>query len=218
MGEPIRVVCVDDHPLFRAGVRTLLATTADIEFVGEVSTVADAPEQVSAAEPDVVLMDLRLPDGSGIDATRTILARRPGTAVLVLTMHDDDRLVSDALRAGARGYLLKDSKPADLLRAIYAVAAGQAVLGAGVAPARLAAVPARGDGILARLTPREVDVLALLADGATNAAIAEALHLSTKTVANAVSTILAKLAARDRAHAVAIARDAGLGGPRQCNI
>ena len=208
----IRVICVDDHPLFRSGVRTLLSTTDDIVLVGEAETAGEAAERVAATGADVVLMDLQLPDGDGIAATCAVLARSPDTAVLVLTMRGDDRAVTAALQAGARGYLLKSSPPEDLLRAIYAVGAGQAVLGRGVAPARLAAAPGGGDMPFARLTPREREVVERLAAGRSNQDIAAELNLSTKSVANTVSIVLGKLHARDRAHAVALARDAGLGG------
>jgi DNA-binding NarL/FixJ family response regulator len=209
--EPIRVACVDDHPVFRAGIRTLLSTTPELLLVGEASSVAESVELMASANPDVVLMDLRLPDGSGVDAAAAILADHPRVAVLMLTMHDDERAVSTALRAGARGYLLKHSPPEDVLRAILAVAAGQAVLGAGVSPERLAAVPGRGDRLTAHLTDRERQILDRVAAGDPSATIAAALHLSPKTVANTLSTLMAKLAARDRAHLVALARDAGLG-------
>jgi len=212
---PIRVVVVDDHPLYREGVADALGDADDIEVVG---TAADGERGVAVVEevrPDVVLMDLRMPGGGGLPATTAIAARHPATAVVVLTMSDDDDSVFAALRAGARGYLLKESEGADIARAVRAAARSEAVFGPRIADrvlaffassrARAAAVP------FPELTDREREVLDLVAHGLPNAAIAARLFLSEKTVRNRVSDVLTKLHAASRAEAVALARDAGLG-------
>ncbi|HYY11881.1 MAG TPA: response regulator transcription factor [Kineosporiaceae bacterium] len=210
-----RVLLVDDHPLFRDGVRAALAGADDLEVVGEAQDVAGAVALAAEVAPDVVLMDLGLPDGSGIDATRAILAATPGVRVLVMTMTSDDDAVVAALRAGARGYVVKGSGRADLLRSIRAVADGQAVFGPDVADrlstyfAGLASVPGRE--AFPQLTDREREVLELMARGYDNRRIARELFLSDKTVRNHVSNVLAKLDADDRSGAVLRARNAGLG-------
>lgn len=215
MTAAIRVVVVDDHPLYREGVADALGDADDIEVVG---TAADGESGVAVVDdvrPDVVLMDLRMPGGGGLPATTAIAARHPGTAVVVLTMSDDDDSVFAALRAGARGYLLKESEGADIARAVRAAARSEAVFGPRIADrvlaffansrARAAAVP------FPELTDREREVLDLVAHGLPNAAIAARLFLSEKTVRNRVSDVLTKLHAASRAEAVALARDAGLG-------
>ncbi len=215
MSVPIRVVVVDDHPLYREGVADALGDADDIDVVG---TAADGEAGVAVVDevrPDVVLMDLRMPGGGGVPATTAIAARHPGTAVVVLTMSDDDDSVFAALRAGARGYLLMESEGADIARAVRAAARSEAVFGPRIADrvlaffansrARAAAVP------FPELTDREREVLDLVAHGLSNAAIAARLFLSEKTVRNRVSDVLTKLHAASRAEAVALARDAGLG-------
>ena len=214
--SPVRVVLVDDHPVFRQGMRAVLDELDDIEVVAEAADGEEAVDVVAEHVPDVVLMDLRMPGVGGLEATAQIAASQPEVKVLVLTMDEDDHSVFAALRAGARGYLLKESDGLVVHRSIRAVAAGEAVFGAGVA-ARVVAYFARppsaaGPLPFPDLTDREREVLALLADGLDNTEIARRLFLSPKTVRNRVSDVLGKLHARSRAEAVALARDAGLGG------
>jgi len=213
MGQPLRLLIADDHPLFRKGLRTLLGAVSDFELVGEADTGRSAVAQSLELQPDVVLMDLQMPDGSGIDATRAIVAASPTTKILVVTLFEDDDSVFAALRAGASGYVLKDMDEADLIRAIRAVANGEAIFGPGVASRVLAyfAAPRRvAPPLFPELTEREREILGLLARGKSNPAIARDLSLSPKTVANHVSNIFGKLQVADRAEAIIRARDAGL--------
>jgi DNA-binding NarL/FixJ family response regulator len=209
---PIRLVVVDDHMVFREGLRALLGRVDEIEIVGEAATTQEAIEVTEAVQPDVVLMDLHLPGGGGEVATTTILAAHPEAAVLVLTMHSDDAHLRHALRAGARGYLLKDAEPDAIIRAIGAVKEGQAIFDPGIA-ARVIAATGTSDAErpFPVLTEREYDILDRLARGLPNNAISARMGISIKTVQNNVSTILLKLGAADRAQAVALARDAGMG-------
>jgi DNA-binding NarL/FixJ family response regulator len=212
-----RILLVDDHPLFLDGVRAALSTTAGLEVVGEAHTCAAAVEQARALTPEVVLMDLNLPDGSGIEATRDVLAVSPASHVLVITMSADDDAVVAAMRAGARGYVVKGAGRQDLIQAVTTVAAGGAVFSPTVAArlgryfSGLAAQPGRE--MFPQLSEREREVLDLVARGLDNRRIARALFLSEKTVRNHVSAVLAKLEVPDRAEAVARARRAGLGQP-----
>jgi DNA-binding NarL/FixJ family response regulator len=209
---PIRVVVVDDHMVFREGLRALLGRVDEIEIIGEASTTDEAIEITEQLRPDVVLMDLHLPGGGGELATRTIAARDPEVAVLVLTMHSDDAHLRQALNAGARGYLLKDAEPNAIIRAIVAVSDGQAIFDPGIAARVIAATGApQAERPFPVLTEREHEILDRLARGLRNDAIAARMGISIKTVQNNVSTILLKLGATDRAHAVAMARDAGMG-------
>ena len=192
----ITVLVVDDHPLFRDGLAGLLATVDDIEVVAAVGDGESAVRRSLELTPDVVLMDLNLPGLPGLEAIRRILARDPSPAVLVLTMVDDDDTVTAALRVGARGYLLKGAAQEEVLAALRTVAGGGAVFGAGAARRVLTGDRRTGD-----LTPREAEVLALVADGRSNAEIAHALGLSRKTVQNHVSNVLTKLQVRDRTQA-----------------
>jgi DNA-binding NarL/FixJ family response regulator len=215
VSAPIRVVVVDDHPVYRDGVADALGDEPDLEVVG---TAADGEAAVALAarvRPHVVLMDLRMPGGGGLPATAAIAAAHPGTAVVVLTMSDDDDSVFAALRAGARGYLLKESEGADIARAVRAAARSEAVFGPRIADrvlAFFASARARSTVVpFPELTDREREVLDLVAHGLANAQIAARLFLSEKTVRNRVSDVLVKLHAASRAEAVALARDAGLG-------
>jgi DNA-binding NarL/FixJ family response regulator len=212
--QPIRVVIADDHPVFRAGLRTLVEESPQLEYAGQASHGLEVVEVCAAVQPDVVLMDIRMPGVSGIDATRQILDARPGTGVLMLTMLEDDTSVLAAMRAGARGYVLKGAHPDQILRAITAVAAGEVIFGAALA-ARMTEFfhggPARIKPAFANLSQREHDVLDLIAAGESNTAIARRLGLSEKTIRNNVSAILAKLQVSDRSAAIVRARDAGLG-------
>jgi DNA-binding NarL/FixJ family response regulator len=207
----IRVLIVDDHPIFRDGLRTAL-TGSGVEVVGEAAGGAEAVLLAADLEPEVVLMDLHMPDGSGIEATRVISAAIPSAAVLVLTMTDDADAVFGAIRAGARGYLLKGADRDELLRAIRAVAEGEAIFGAEIAQRLLGAFTGGQSAPppLPNLTDREREVLALVTDGYTNTAIARRLVVSPKTVRNHVSNILTKLQVGDREEAARVAREAGL--------
>jgi len=208
------VLVADDHPLVRQGLRAVLGSAADLTVLAEASDGTEAVRLAVELGPDVVVMDLQMPGLHGIEATREIVARRPGTAVLVLTMFDDDDTVFAAVAAGAVGYLLKGADGADILAAIRAAAAGHAVFGAGLARRMrrwLAAGPAAPELPFPELTERERTVLDGVAAGLTNAQIGQRLFLSAKTVANHVSTILAKLQLAERGQAIVRAREAGLG-------
>lgn len=210
----IRVLVVDDHQLVRQGLEAVLASAADIALVGQAADGRTAVDMANEVGPDVVLMDLQLPVLSGLDATREILAARPGTAVLVLTMFEDDDTVHAAVAAGAVGYLLKGADGEDILAAVRSAAAGQAVFGAAIAhrlQAFFASAPTRSSAAFPELTDRERAILDRLAAGLTNVEIGRALFLSPKTVANNVSMILAKLNLSERGQAIVLARDAGLG-------
>ncbi|HWM74624.1 MAG TPA: response regulator transcription factor [Nocardioides sp.] len=212
---PVRVVIADDHPVFRAGMVTVLDDLPGIDVVGQAGDGAEALAVVAEHRPDVVLMDLRMPGVGGLEATARIRVEHPDTAVVVLTMDGDDDSIFAALRAGARGYLLKEADGLDIERAVDGVARGEAVFGPGIAE-RVLAFFASGRQAPAspfpQLSPREHEVLEMIAQGLDNGQIARRLVLSDKTVRNRVSDILAKLHARNRAEMVALARDAGLGG------
>lgn len=195
----IRVLVVDDHPIVREGLSSLLATVADMTVVGEAADGDTAVRLAVEHRPDVVLMDLNLPGVPGLEATRRIARDAPGSAVVVLTMVDDDDTVLAAMRVGARGYLLKGAGQDQLVGAIRTVAEGGAVFGPGVARSVLAG-SARTDPA-SRLTAREAEILALVGDGRTNAEIARELSVSLKTVQNHVSRILTKMQVRDRTQA-----------------
>jgi DNA-binding NarL/FixJ family response regulator len=210
----IRVVVADDHPIVRDGLRALLASLPDMEMVGEATTGREAVRSAVTDRPDVIVMDLRMPDLDGAAATAEICRMAPEVAVLVLTMFDDDESVFAAMRAGARGYLIKGASQQEISRAISAVAAGEAIFGPGVALRVLrffANPPAAAQPAFPELSPREREVLDLIAGGLSNAAIAGRLGLATKTVGNHTSAIFAKLQVAGRAEAIIRARDAGLG-------
>ncbi|GIW19712.1 MAG: DNA-binding response regulator [Chloroflexota bacterium] len=216
--KPIRILIADDHPVFRDGLRSLLGTVEDCLLVGEAASGQEAVRRAAELQPDVVLMDVRMPDLDGIEATRRIVRTSPEVAVLVLTMFEDDESVFAAMRAGARGYLLKGADQAEILRAVRAVASGEAIFGPAIARRLIDYFSAPRLGLPAQafpeLTEREHEVLELIARGLANQAIAERLFLAPKTVRNLVSTIFSKLQVADRAQAIVRAREAGLGGER----
>ena len=215
MTEVLRVLIADDHPVFRGGLRALLSTDAGFEVVAEAAGGTEAVQLAAATRPDVVLMDLHMPDLDGVDATAQIVRENPETAVLVLTMFDDDDSVFAAMRAGARGYVLKGTNQAHILHAIHAVGAGGAAFGPAVAQRLLEyfnrASPRGSSTAFPQLTEREVEVLDLIAQGQSNQRIALRLSISEKTVRNHVSNIFTKLAVADRTEAALRAREAGLG-------
>ena len=212
---PIRVVLADDHPVVRRGLAALLESVEGIEVVGQAATGREAVREAALLAPDVVLMDVQMPDLDGVEASRRIATATPGVAVLVLTMYEDDETVVAALRAGARGYLLKGADQEEIRRAVHSVVAGEMI----VAPSAAAHVLARLASAappappFPELTPRERDVLAAMARGRRNGAIAAELGLAAKTVGNHVSAIITKLGVESRGDAAAAARAAGLGDP-----
>ena len=213
--DPIRVLIADDHPFYREGVRTMLSAAPEIEIVGEAASGDETITQAESLQPDVILMDLKMPGVNGIEATRRILHTSPHIGVLVLTMFEADESVFAAMRAGARGYLLKDADQEELIRAIKAVSRGEAIFSPAIAQRLIhyfaALRPVAADLAFPELTDREREILELMAQGHTNAEIAERLMLRTKTVQNHISNIFSKLQVADRAQAIVRARDAGLG-------
>ena len=213
--DSIRVIIADDHPIFRDGLRGTFNSVAHTEVVAEAATGEEAVEAAAAHQPDVVVMDLHMPGLNGIEATRHIVHHSPHIGVLVLTMFEDDASVFAAMRAGARGYLLKGADKAEILRALQAVASGEAIFGPAIARRVIeyfAAPQAPGPPLaFPELTEREREVLDLIAQGHNNEAIARQLFLSQKTVRNHVSNIFTKLQVADRAQAIVRARKAGLG-------
>jgi DNA-binding NarL/FixJ family response regulator len=209
----VRVVLADDHPMYRYGLRAVLDASPEVEVVGEAEDGAGLLALVARTAPDVVLTDLSMPRLPGIAAIDELVRRRPGLGVLVLTMHEDDASLFGALRAGARGYLLKGADSDEIVRAVLAIAGGDAVYGGAVARRVVDALtgPAARAPAFPELTGREREVLELLAAGLPTGQIARRLALSDKTVRNHVSAVLTKLQVPDRAAAVARAREAGLG-------
>jgi DNA-binding NarL/FixJ family response regulator len=215
----IRVLVVDDHTLFRDGLSAILMNVPDIEVVGEAGTGRKAVTQVETLAPDVILMDISMPDLNGIEATQQVLAVKPGTGIIMLTMLEDNDSLFAAMCAGARGYILKGADKAEVLKTIRAVASGEALFGPAIAN-RLTSFFQNSGGVahqneiappFSDLTDREREVLKLIASGENNQEIAQHLHISAKTVSNHISNIFNKLHVSDRAQAIVKARQAGLG-------
>lgn len=211
----IRVVIADDHPVVRNGLRALISSLAGFVVVGEAADGESAVREAQTLRPDVVVMDIQMPGVGGIEATRRITSAVPDVAVLVLTMYEDDDVVFGAMRAGARGYLLKGAEQSQIDRALRAVVAGEVIFGPGVAVRVLGYFASPRFTVSAEpfpgLTPREREILDHVAAGRRNAAIAQALSLAPKTVSNHLSSIFVKLAVADRAEAIVRAREGGLG-------
>ena len=215
MTDPIRVLVADDHPVFRDGLRGLVERAPDLELTGEATTGVEAVALAASTNPSIVLMDIRMPEMSGIEATRLILDRDPDIGILILTMSEDDESLFAAMRAGARGYIPKDADSEELLRAIRAAAVGEAIFGASIArrmmgffaagPRAAAATP------FPELTERELEILELIAEGRSNGDIAQRLTITSKTVRNHVANVFNKLQVADRSQAIVRAREAGLG-------
>ena len=218
----IRVLLADDHHIFREGLRALLVSASDLEVVGEAGDGNEVVAKAAEVRPDVILMDLQLPGLNGVEATRRILASQPKVSVLVLTMFEDTDTVLAAMRAGARGYLLKDTHEEALLRSVRAVANGEALFGPAVAERLIqylaVATPPAEPRAFPELTGRELEVLSLLAQGLTNQAVADRMGISLKTARNHVSNILGRLQVADRTEAVARARAAGLGSEKKSRL
>ncbi len=214
--DTLRILIAEDHPLFRKGMISLLASVPEFEVIGEAATGEEAVVRAAQLQPDVVLMDLQMPEVNGIEATRRILQESPSVRILVVTLFEDEDSVFMALRAGARGYVLKDADEEEVVHAIRAVGKGEAIFSPAVATRVLAYFAASPPGgsppqVFPTLTEREREILKLIAQGHPNPSIARQLSLSTKTVGNYVSNIFTKLQVADRAQAIIRAREAGLG-------
>ena len=216
MMDTLRILVAEDHPLFRKGMISLLSSVPEFEVIGEAKTGKETVARAADLQPDVILMDLQMPEVNGIEATRRILQQSPSVRVLVVTLFEDDDSVFMALRAGARGYVLKDADEEEMVHAIRAVGKGEAIFSPNVATRVLAYFAASSPGgaspqAFPTLTDREREILNHIAQGHPNPSIARELSLSTKTVGNYVSNIFTKLQVADRAQAIIRAREAGLG-------
>jgi DNA-binding NarL/FixJ family response regulator len=213
--DSLRILIADDHLLFRDGLRAMLMAAHDMELVGEATTGDEAVSLAAELQPDVVLMDIQMPGLSGVEATRRIVQASPHVRILVVTMFEDDRTVFAAMRAGARGYVLKGANYAEMLRAIQAVSCGEAIFSPSIAVRLMEYFaniqPAAPSPVFPELSDREREILDLIAQGRSNPEIAARFVLSPKTVRNHVSNILNKLQVADRAQAIVRAREAGLG-------
>lgn len=215
----IRLLVADDHALFREGLAALFSTTNEVELVGEAASGEEALAQAKALSPDVILMDINMPGLDGVQATRTILLDQPEIAVVMVTMLEDDASVFSAMRAGARGYVLKGAQHEELLQTIRAAAGGQVLFGPNIAARMMgffqkmaASKPSISpQDAFPEITSREREVLELIAQGVANSQIAERLVISDKTVRNHITSIFSKLQVADRSQAIVKARDAGLG-------
>jgi DNA-binding NarL/FixJ family response regulator len=208
------ILIVDDHPLFRKGIRSLLESLLDFDVVGEAADGQAAIQLAGELQPDVILLDLQMPGSSGLESIQEILNESASSRILVVTLFEDEDSVFAALRAGARGYLLKDAEDEEMVRSVRAVANNQAIFSPAIADRMVsffAKRPALPKTIFPSLTEREREILKLIAQGDTNRSIADKLALSQKTIGNYVSNIFTKLQVADRAHAIIKARDAGVG-------
>jgi DNA-binding NarL/FixJ family response regulator len=209
--ETIRILIADDHNIFRKGVRALLNSLPNMEVVGEAEDGSAVMKMAAELQPDVILMDIQMPNINGIEATRQIVNDYPDMGIIMLTMFDDDNSTFSAMRAGAKGYILKGASQVEMIRTIEGVASGQAIFGAGIAVQMVNFFSkSKTTDPFPELTEREHEVLKLIADGHSNAEIAEALTISPKTLRNHISNIFAKLQVSDRMQAIKRARDAGL--------
>jgi DNA-binding NarL/FixJ family response regulator len=212
--EPIHVLIADDHTLFRSGLKALLNLFPDIQVIGEAATGEEVIARAEALQPDVILMDIQMPGVNGIEATRRIIHTSPNIGIVIVTMFEEDDSVFSAMRAGARGYILKEANEEEVLRAIRAVARGEAIFSPAIA-SRLVNFFSKkalaSDPVFPELTGREREILDLIARGETNAEIVQRLVLSPHTVRNHISNIFSKLQVADRAEAILRAKDAGLG-------
>ena len=215
MERTIRILIADDHAVVREGLHAVLSSESDMEVVGEAATGKEVIERAAELRPDVILADIQMPDVNGIEATRRILGVNPDVGVVILTMFEDDDSVFSAMRAGARGYVLKGAPPSEILKVLRAVAGGEAHFGPEIAKRLMdffsAPKPTSSEQAFPELTAREREILDLIAQGHSNAKIAARLFLSPKTVGNHISHIFTKLQVADRAHAIVRAREAGLG-------
>jgi DNA-binding NarL/FixJ family response regulator len=216
--EKIRILIADDHPLFRDGLRALLNSVADLEVVAEAKSGDEAIALAAQLQPEIILMDINMPGVNGIEATRRVVQTSPHIGVLIVTMFEDDDSVFSAMRAGARGYMLKGADQSEVLRAIHAVASGEAIFSPSIAVRLMrffsAPKPMAAPQAFPELTDREREILTLIAQGHNNNDIADRLVLSPKTVRNNVSNIFSKLQVADRAQAIVRARAAGLANDR----
>jgi DNA-binding NarL/FixJ family response regulator len=213
--RPVRVLIADDHAVVREGLRAVLGSEPDMEVVGEAATGKEVLERAADLRPDVILMDIQMPGINGIEATRRIIAANQEIGVVILTMYEDDDSIFSAMRAGARGYVLKGAHPSQILKVLRAVADGEAYFGPEIARRLMdffsAPKPPSPAEAFPELTTRERDILDLIAQGHSNAKIARRLYLSPKTVGNHISHIFTKLQVADRAQAIIRAREAGMG-------
>ncbi|HZG79070.1 MAG TPA: response regulator transcription factor [Paenibacillus sp.] len=215
--DRITILLADDHPVYTEGLAMILRAAPDIDIVGTAASGREAVELAEALQPDVVLMDVHMPDGNGIESARAIREASPHIAVLMLTMLEDDATVFSAMRAGARGYLLKGARGREIVRAVYAAADGESIFSPALARRMMYYFesfrpPEAEADAFPQLTAREKEVLALIAQGRSNAEIGGLLGLAPKTVRNHVSNVLNKLQVADRARAIVVARESGLGG------
>jgi len=213
--DKISILIADDAPAFRSGLRALLKSANELALVGEAATGGEVIRLAAELQPDIILMDINMPGGNGIEATRRILNTSPHIGIIILTMFEEDDSVFTAMRAGARGYMLKGALKAEILRAIQTVGGGGVVFGAAIAQRMMryfaGIKPVEPSDLFPELTDREREILSLIAQGRNNAEIAQRLTLSGKTIRNHITNIFSKLQVADRAQAIIRARDAGLG-------